>query len=108
MKTSGRCPKCGCGKLYVVEEVRQPAQESINGIVKLCVTTAAVSAQDVGLTERNDHRAEIGRFDAWICSACGLTEWYAKDFAPAFERLIALGRKVHVRVAKAPDAEPYR
>ncbi len=106
MKSSGRCPKCSCARLYVVEGVRQPAHDSINQIHPMNVTCAAIPAADVGIGDGNIHRAAIGSFDAWICADCGFTEWYAKDFARAFEKLVRLGRNVHVRVAT--PSSPYR
>ena len=108
MKTNHACPKCGTTKLYVVDEVRQPAHDSSNVIVKMSVTTASVPALDVGLRDDNIHRAAIGSFEAWICSSCGFTEWYAKDFVEAFEKLTRLGRKVHVRVVERPQGTPFR
>lgn len=108
MKTSGRCPKCECGKLYVIDEVSQPAHDSVNIIVPLSVTTLDVPASDVGLPSSNGYRAAIGHFQAWICSSCGLTEWYAKDVVDAFERALTLGARVDVRVATRPASEPYR
>jgi len=108
MKTSQRCPKCACTKLYVVDEVRQPAHDSINLIVPMHVTTAALPTDDLGLPDSNPHRSAIGRFEAWICSECGYTEWYAKDFAATFEKMLELGRRVHVRVVETTSDEPYR
>lgn len=108
MKSSGQCPKCACAKLYVVDEVRQPSPDSINGVTKMAVTCAEVPAADVGLADDNRYRAEIGRFEAWICASCGFTEWYAKNVTAAFEHLVRLGRHVHVRVVERPAGTPFR
>jgi hypothetical protein len=75
----------------VVDEVKQPAQDSINGIVKMHVTTAAIYSASVGLTDDNTYRAAIGSFEIWVCSACGLTEWYARDAVKALELLAKHG-----------------
>jgi predicted nucleic-acid-binding Zn-ribbon protein len=107
MKT-GACPKCACTKLYVVDEVRQPNLEYANTIHPLYVSTFAIPASEVGVTTGNTHRTMVGTFEAWICSSCGLTEWYAKDVGEAFERLLALGRKVHVRVVERQGGTPFR
>jgi predicted nucleic-acid-binding Zn-ribbon protein len=105
MKLSGRCPKCACEKLYVIDKVHQPDHDSINGIVPLSVATLPVAELDVGMAGKNRHRAAIGTFEAWVCSACGLTEWYAKDFAAPFERAAKLGQ---IRIAVRPTDAPYR
>ena len=107
MKT-GACPKCACTKLYVVDEVRQPDPESANAIHPLHVSTFAIPANEVGVSTGNTYRTMVGTFEAWICSSCGLTEWYAKNCGETFERLLALGRKVHVRVVERPGATPFR
>lgn len=108
MKSSGACPKCACTKLYVVDEVRQPESDSPNGIFPLSVTTFAIPADDTGVKTGNSYRSMVGTFEAWVCASCGLTEWYAKNVGDAFERILALGRKVHVRVVERPSTTPFR
>jgi predicted nucleic-acid-binding Zn-ribbon protein len=105
---SGACPKCACTKIYVVDEVRQPDHDSANLIYPMHVTAFALPASEVGLTTGNDHRTMVGTFEAWICSRCGLTEWYAKNVGDAFERILESGRKVHVRVVERPHGTPFR
>lgn len=107
MKTTGACPKCACTKIYVVDEVRQPLHEYSNTITPLRVSTFKVPCDEVGALG-NSHRTEVGSFEAWICASCGLTEWYAKDVVDVFDRLLALGRKVHVRVVERDAATPFR
>ena len=108
MKTSGQCPKCACTKLYVVNEVRQPAVESLNNVVPFNVTTFEVPSADLGLSDDNPYRAAVWTFEAGVCSGCGWTEWYAKNVGEAFERAMKLGRRVHVHIAERPAGEPYR
>ena len=107
MKT-GACPKCACTKIYVVDEVRQPNLEYGNTIYPLQVTTFAIPASELGVENGNEHRSMVGTFEAWICSSCGLTEWYAKNFAETFDRVLAMGRKVHVRVVERGTGTPFR
>ena len=107
MKT-GVCPKCACTKIYVVDEVRQPDHDSANVIHPLRVSTFALSASELGVPIGNEHRTPVGSFEAWICASCGLTELYAKNFAETFERILALGRKVHVRVVEQAASTPFR
>ena len=100
MKTSGACPKCACTKIYVVDEVRQPDVDSANVIVPLSVSTFAIAADGDGVKTGNTHRTTVGTFEAWISRAAGSRSWYAKNVGEAFERILALGRKVHVRVVE--------
>jgi hypothetical protein len=108
MKSSGHCPKCACGKLYVIDGMRQPSHDSPNGIIPFNVTTFEVASADLGVAENNSYRAAVGTFETWVCSSCGLTELYAKDFARAFELALNLPRRVHVRVVESPTAGPFR
>jgi predicted nucleic-acid-binding Zn-ribbon protein len=108
MKSSGACPKCACTKIYVVDEVRQPEHDSSNGVVALSVSTFAIAANEVGVKTGNIYRTTVGTFEAWVCASCGLTEWYAKNVGEAFERILALGRKVHVRVVERAGTAPFR
>lgn len=105
---SGSCPKCACTKIYVVDEVRQADLSSSNGIYPLNVSTFALAADELGVRTGNQHRTTVGTFEAWICASCGLTEWYAKDFAETFDRILALGRKVHVRTVERAAGTPFR
>lgn len=108
MKSSGHCPKCACGKLYVIDEMRQPSHDSPNGIIPFNVTTFAVPSAEVGVAENNNYRAAVGTFEAWVCANCGLTELYAKNFVEAFELAARLSQRVHVRIVESPTAGPFR
>lgn len=59
--------------------------------------------------ELDDHKTfTIGTFEAWICSQCGFTEWYAKDVN---ESLAILSRTFGTGVRfyhGQPKAGPYR
>lgn len=89
MKATETCPKCECRRLFVVDKVAQPAHDSINGVVPLTVTTLEVASSTLGLPTDNRYRAEIGHFEAWICSKCGYTEWYTRDAVKTLERHVA-------------------
>ncbi len=91
----------------MIDEVGQPAQDSINGIVKMHVTTAGIYSGAVGLDDDNAYRAAIGTFEIWVCSSCGLTEWYARDAIKALELLAKYGGH-GVRVVERPGDPPYR
>lgn len=106
MKATETCPKCHCRRLFVIERVAQAAHDSINGVVPMSVTTLSASARDLGLPEDNRHRAELGHFEAWVCSNCGYTEWYAEGAVPALERYVAR-KGPGVRLV-AGGTTPYR
>ncbi len=106
MRTTETCPKCQCRRLFVIERVAQAAHDSINVIVPMSVTTLPVPSGDVGLGGENDWRAEIGHFEAWVCSKCGFTEWYAKRATPALERYVA-HKAQGVRLVDR-ETTPYR
>lgn len=106
MKATETCPKCQCRRLFVIEKVAQAAHDSINGVNPMSVTTLSVPSHDLGLQDDNDYRAEIGHFEAWVCSKCGYTEWYTKGAIPALERYVAQkGRGVRL---VDRGAAPYR
>ncbi len=106
MKAKEMCPKCEGRKLYVIDEVAQPAQESINLVIPLAVTTLETASDTVGLLTDNKYRAVIGRYQAWICASCGFTEWYAKDFEEHLEAAV----RARVRGVRLVDRTrtPYR
>jgi len=107
MKKTGRCPNCSCTRMFVVDQVRQPEHDSSNTIIRMNVTTAAIHSAAVGLTDNNMYRAAIGSFEIWVCSACGLTEWYARDATEALELLAKYGDH-GVRVVEHRDDGPFR
>ena len=61
-----------------------------------------------GASDTASSSFSLGSLEAWICASCGLTEWYAKNVGEAFERIIARGRKVHVRVVERAGTTPFR
>lgn len=106
MKTSGACPKCSCAKLYVVEEVTQPDNESSNSTVPFFMQAARLSQRDTGVTEGTSYRSQVGKFETWICSGCGFTEWYAKDLNEI--GLLARHWGGGIRVVTSPPRPAYR
>lgn len=106
MKATESCPKCQCRRLFVIERVAQAAQDSINGVVPMSVTTLPVPARDLKLPQDNSYRAELGHFEAWVCSKCGYTEWYAAGAVPALEQCVA--RKLQGVRLVSGGTTPYR
>lgn len=96
-------------QIYVIDDVRQPNHEHRNGTHPLHVTSLPCHARAVGIDEDNQYRADVGGFEAWICAACGYTEWYAKDFARALELYVAQrGEGVRVVDGTGGRTEPFR
>lgn len=109
MKATQTCPNCACRRLYVVD-VHQVSPDG--AVFPMAVTAANVEPARIGLprprhaSER--HRTVAGRFETWVCSACGLTEWYAVDACAALDALSGVsGGNVRVVDARPPE-RPYR
>jgi predicted nucleic-acid-binding Zn-ribbon protein len=98
MRTTATCPKCSCRRLYVVETVALPDYGSSNVILPLTVTAVPYAARDLGLTDEHGtrYRTHAGSFEAWVCSHCGFTEWYARDPKGALETLARVGAGVRI------------
>jgi predicted nucleic-acid-binding Zn-ribbon protein len=71
MRTTKTCPKCAKTKIAVIADFRQPDSDSTNGIDSFPVITIRTPGFIGG-------RESIGRFSAWVCIACGYTEFYAE------------------------------
>jgi predicted nucleic-acid-binding Zn-ribbon protein len=71
MRTTATCPKCS-GTKIVVDELRQIAP----GVNARPVPALAweTNSGPLGAPEVK----QVGSFEAWICAACGYTEFYAK------------------------------
>jgi hypothetical protein len=76
MRTTATCPKCS-GKKMMVVDVRQNPADPRNQLVP------AIAALPVIAFNAKQWLASaprmLGRFEAWICIACGFTELYAED-----------------------------
>ncbi|MET7400650.1 hypothetical protein ABZS66_44945 [Dactylosporangium sp. NPDC005572] len=77
MRTSRRCVKCQCPRLWHVDPVMVPDTDSSN-VVEL-LPAVARAGSGAAVTGEFKKRVEAGRFEVWICSACGYTEWYAHE-----------------------------
>jgi predicted nucleic-acid-binding Zn-ribbon protein len=108
MRANHRCPKCNCQKLFVVEKVMQRNEESVNGTHALTPMAVWLPTGERGLLGEKSARLEAGTFEIWICSACGLTEWYAKDA----NEMLAYFARFHDGGVRVVDGEagkaPYR
>lgn len=106
MKTSGVCPKCACRKLYVVDHVTQPHTESSNSIHPLWLVAAPLGKDETGVDEGTRYRSHACKLEAWVCSACGLVEWYGKDTAEL--ELLSRHHQGGVRVVQSKGEGAYR
>jgi predicted nucleic-acid-binding Zn-ribbon protein len=107
MKTTARCPKCSGTKLFVCANV-QPAWDFVNGVHPFHITTIELSTDETGASEGSRFRSHVGRYETWICAACGFTEWYAQDAQGLLDRLAKIpGTGVRVVGGDAPRP-PYR
>jgi predicted nucleic-acid-binding Zn-ribbon protein len=107
MRTNARCPKCSGTKLFVCENT-QPDWDSSNVVHPFHVTTVERSTDETGAREGSRYRSHVGRYETWICAACGFTEWYAKDAQALLDKLASIPRTgVRVVGGDAPR-RPYR
>jgi len=91
----------------VSNELRQPNQHSVNGTHPIVAVTLNYEPAKTFLGSGN--RPELGRFETWICLACGYTELYAHGL-PVNVEAIAEQHPDQLRVvdAEPPERGPYR
>lgn len=71
MKRTQICPKCQHRKFLVVRPFQLPNPKYSNSVFEVPVASAP--------RKDEPERDSAGQFEAWVCAACGLTEWYAYD-----------------------------
>jgi predicted nucleic-acid-binding Zn-ribbon protein len=99
MRTTATCPKCS-GKKIVVADIRHITGESHNAIGPRVVSFTVQSFLGVGKS--------FGRFETWICAACGFTETYAVGLGDV--DLLASQRPEEVRIVESGGSSsgPFR
>jgi predicted nucleic-acid-binding Zn-ribbon protein len=110
MRTTQVCPKCRGRKFVVVEEVRQPVfREGAKADVQpFYPAAAAIPPQGVVSRWRGTRDVLAGgRLEAWICTHCGLTEWYALDVEELVHAAAIEGSGVR-SVDLESEPSPYR
>ncbi len=66
MRGQTRCPACGCRRIMHAREVLDRGDGDMR--------------QKLALAKPSYWRAKVvGEFEVYLCTACGLVEWYAKD-----------------------------
>lgn len=106
MKKSLVCPKCDCRELYVVDTVTQPHSESSNSIHPLWLVATPAGKDETGVEDGTRYRSHACKLEAWVCSACGLVEWYAQNTGEL--ALLARSYAGGVRVVRSKGEAPYR
>lgn len=72
MKRTQQCPKCQGRRVWVVESFRVPG-ETAEGVVLPVVTHQGEAVSRFSIARGSPQ----GRFDLWVCDACGYSELWA-------------------------------
>ncbi len=100
MRTTGTCPKCS-GKKIAVVELRQ--KDRTEGPAAIPVVGIRLS----GLQLWSGFKFS-GRFESWICAACGYTELYAKDLGDVDALAAQYPEDVRIVDSAVPVMGPFR
>ncbi len=105
MRQSLRCPKCTCRKLWRMYPFMVDDMDSSN-VVKVLAGVARFAG---GTTKGGlGKKIQRGAFEVWICSACGLTEWYAAGVNEALADLSRVHDSGVAFVDGDAGAAPFR
>jgi predicted nucleic-acid-binding Zn-ribbon protein len=98
MRFTQKCSKCTGKRFGVIDEFVQP-----NADYNRPNAFAPVTFQHA-----RDHMRTLGKFEVWICLACGYTEFYAKELGDV--EAVAKQHPDQLRVidATAPGQGSYR
>ncbi|MBW2458181.1 MAG: hypothetical protein JRI68_26995 [Deltaproteobacteria bacterium] len=75
MKESLRCPKCDSRRLWVIDPLRVPSEVPEGEVLRVVHHQPPDGGGFFAITRRHP----VGHFVAYVCAACGLTEFYADD-----------------------------
>jgi predicted nucleic-acid-binding Zn-ribbon protein len=103
------CPKCQSRKLWNIDEVWQPQEETANGVRLMRVAAMAhpKREQREGWYWGN-RRIDAGRFEAWVCAECGFTELYAKGANAALAEMASIPGSGVRLIDTTPERGPFR
>jgi predicted nucleic-acid-binding Zn-ribbon protein len=79
MRASQKCPKCGGRQFYAVGACTVPAHDSINGTHPLTVAAAYLPTGQKGFLGMEGSKRFLASLQAWVCAACGYTEFYVNQ-----------------------------
>lgn len=110
MRNSRSCSKCSCRNLFVITKVRQPDSDSPGMSLVMPVTSGHVpTGRTRGFSDELEmERLDAGFFEAWVCSACGFTEWYARESNEVLARLAQHADTGVVYLDGGDPTGPYR
>jgi predicted nucleic-acid-binding Zn-ribbon protein len=108
MKTTRTCPKCASKKLFVVGVVRQPEPGNPLNAYPMAVTSERLPTGRGGVFASDSEQVSAGLFEAWVCAACGFTEWYARHANEALARMAQHPESGVVFLDGEGPASPYR
>jgi predicted nucleic-acid-binding Zn-ribbon protein len=71
MKQTQQCPKCAGRKLWVIERFRVPTEGAPGHELPVATQLEKGGLFTIG------RALPVGRFDLWLCDACGYSELWA-------------------------------
>jgi predicted nucleic-acid-binding Zn-ribbon protein len=103
MRATATCPKCSGKKMMVV------TTKQITGQYANKLSPIPVVGYEVARLLTTEPRT-FGRFEAWICIACGFTEHYAEDLGDVDVAALAAAHPDVVRLVDGsnPEKAPFR
>jgi predicted nucleic-acid-binding Zn-ribbon protein len=103
MRTTATCPKCS-GKKVIVAELRH--RNAIDDNMERIDRVPVVGFVVPGFLTTTINF--LGRFESWICAACGYTEFYAKDLGDVDALAAKCPEEVRIVDSAAPKKGPFR
>lgn len=101
MKTLHRCPKCAGRRIWVIERFRIPGETAAGSPLAVVPDQPVAKASRFSFPNLNP----VGRFDLYLCDACG----YAELWAEGFRDLVAdPARGVRLLDTSDDKAGPFR
>jgi predicted nucleic-acid-binding Zn-ribbon protein len=104
MRRTQTCPKCQERKFLVIRPFRLPnfaAHQTRNRVFDVPLVTVP--------DDNGGWAVQEGEFEAWVCAACGLTEWYACSLEALLQgKAEAPGANARIVDAGVPGVGPFR
>lgn len=106
MKLSRQCPKCESRQLWIIDKILERTRPDSSVLRPMPITIANFDASN-GRTN-SFSTLTVGCFEAWICSQCGFTEWYAKEMNGALAMLSRVADTGVTFYNGQPPQSPFR
>jgi hypothetical protein len=93
VKSTSICPKCDGRKVYAVSPVQQTFCDAQGTLRNFSLTGAEIPTGKKTMFGGDETKLEIaGPLSAFVCAACGFTEWYMPSHAlQMLERMLVTG-----------------